>query len=281
MWQSLENRVRAEMSGSMKTAAKIVGLVVALSLCGCKTLGSLFASSDNPNVTYGEDADTNIAKGNDALDSKNYAEAQKYFDYVKSKYPYLEAAKTAELRLADTDFDRERYVEARDRYVSFGKIHPTHPRIDYAAFRAALSYYKEIPSDFFLLPASAEKEQVNVRSALTSMKDFLRTFPDSPHQAEAKTVLEDVKRRLATHEWYVAGFYAKRDKWPAVINRLNVIARDFPDVGFDEKVQFALYDAWMELKDEGKAKEALRALVKKSPDSSGGKKAARMLGPQG
>ena len=265
----------------MKTAAKISSLVVVLSLLGgCKSLG-VFSSDENPNVTYGDDADTNIAKGNDALESKNYAEAQKYFDYVKSKYPYLEAAKVAELRLADTDFDRDRFIEARDRYINFIKIHPTHPQIDYAAFCAALSYYKDIPSDFFILPPSAEKDQANLRSALTSMKDFIRTYPDSTHLAEATRVLDDVKKRLADHEWYVAGFYAKRDKWPAVINRLNIIARDFPGIGLDDKVHFALYDAWMELKDEAKAKEALRALVRINPESAGAKKAARMLGPQG
>ncbi len=257
-------------------------LVAAVALPGCKSLGVFgFSDNENPVVTYAEDAESNLAKGNEALESKNHAEAQKYFDYVKSKYPYLEAAKAAEIKLGDTDFDRDRFTEARDRYLSFIKAHPTHPKVDYAAFRAALTYYKDIPSDFFILPPSEEKDQANLRSALISMKDFVRTYPESEHQAEAKKVLDDVKHRLADHEWYVAGFYKKRDKWPAVINRLNVIARDYPDIGLDEKVYFALYDAWMELKNEEKAKDALRTLVKKAPDSDGAKKATALLGPNG
>lgn len=264
----------------MNPAVKILCLAAAVSLCGCKTLSGLFSSDENPNVSYGEDAESNLSKGNDAIDSKNFAEAQKYFDYVKSKYPYLEAAKLAELKLADTDFARDRHVEARDRYLTFIKLHPTHPQVDYAAFRAALSYYKDIPSDYFFLPPSTEKDQVNLRSALTAMKDFVRTYPASAHQDEAKAVLVDVKRRLADHELYVAGFYAKRDKWPAVINRLEIIARDFPDLGLDEKVYFGLYDAWMQLKDEGKAKDALRILVTKDPNTDAAKKAARLLEPR-
>ena len=77
---------------------KCLPLIVAaaLALTGCKSLGVFgFNDNDNPNVTYAEDAESNLAKGNEALDSKNHAEAQKYFDYVKSKYPYLEAAKVA------------------------------------------------------------------------------------------------------------------------------------------------------------------------------------------
>lgn len=264
----------------MRTAVKIFCLAAALGLTGCKSFGA-FASDDNPSVTYGDDAESNIKKGDEALESKNYVEAQKYFDYVKSKYPYLDSAKTAELRLADTDFERDRFLEARDRYQTFLKLHPTHPKNDYAAFRAALTFYKDIPSDFFLLPPSAEKDQGNLRSALTAMKDFVRSYPDSQHQEEAKKILGDVKRRLADHELYVAAFYAKRDKWPAVINRLNIVARDFPDIGLEAKVYLGLYDAWLKLKDEAHAKEALRSLVKAAPDTDAAKRAALLLGPAG
>jgi outer membrane protein assembly factor BamD len=272
----------------MKTVATLLCLTAALGLAGCKSL-NIFSSDDNPTVTYGDDAESNIKKGDEALDGKNYVEAQKYFDYVKSKYPYLESAKTAELRLADTDFERERYSEARDRYQTFVKLHPTHPRNDYASFRAAMTFYKDMPSDLFILPPSAEKDQANLRSGLVAMKDFARSYPDSSHQEEAKKVLDDMKRRLADHELYVAAFYAKRDKWPAVITRLNVIARDYPDIGLDEKVYMGLYDAWKKTCAVGAdcseanehAKDALRQLVQKSPNSDAGKKAALMLGPTG
>jgi outer membrane protein assembly factor BamD len=264
----------------MKTAVKMMSLIAVLVLGGCKSFG-VFASDDNPNVSYADDAESNLKKGDEALESKNYIEAQKYYDYVKSKYPYLEVAKTAELRLADTDFERDRFVESRDRYQTFIKLHPTHPKSDYAAFRAAMTYYKDIPSDFFLLPPSAEKDQANLRSAMVAMKDFIRTYPDSQFQGEATKVLDDVKHRLADHELYVAAFYAKRDKWPAVVNRLSIVARDFPDLGLDEKVYMGLYDAFTRMKDDEHAKEALRTLVQKAPNTSAAKKAAALLGPAG
>src|SRR5205814_2390586 len=113
--------------------------------------------------------------GDELLESKNYLEAQKYYDYVKSKFPYLEAATTAELRLADVDFEREKYIEARDRYQNFVKLHPTHAKVDYAAFRSALSHFKDMPSDFFLLPPAREKDQAEVRAAAVAMGDFVRS----------------------------------------------------------------------------------------------------------
>lgn len=217
-----------------------------LLLCACKGFGT-FLGGDVSEPNYADDAETNLKRGDEALDSKNYVEAQKYYDYVKSKFPYLEAATTAELRLGDVDFEREKYLEARDRYVNFAKLHPTHARLDYAAFRAALTHYKDMPSDFFLLPPSSEKDQGEVRAASGAMAEFLRSYPSSEYVPEAQKVLDEVRRRLAEHELYVAGFYKRREKWNAVVSRLNVVARDFGGLGYEEKVYFGLYDAYLEI----------------------------------
>lgn len=259
----------------MKLRAVI--LAASLSLSACASFGSFIGQGEEGNVTFAVDADENMRKGNQAMESKNYAEAASYFDFVKTKFPYLETAKTAELRLADADFERERFIEARDRYQNFGRLHPTHPKVDYAAFRAALTHYKEIPSDFFLLPPASEKDQVEVRNALSAMADFVRSHPGSEHVKEAKKVLDEVKLRLGEHELYVAEFYAKRDRWAAVVTRLNVITRDYGGIGLDEKAAFGLHEAHVKLKQPGKAKAALQHFVEKFPEAPGVKKAQQLI----
>ncbi len=245
----------------------------------CATTGGAETGEDG--VVYGADAESNLKKGDEALESKNFPEAQHYFEFVKTKYPFLDAAKTAELRLADVDFERDRFIEARDRYQTFIRLHPTHPKVDYAAFRGALSHYKDIPSDFFLLPPAEEKDQAEVQNALVSMQDFVRLYPDSTFVPEAKKIIDDVKHRLAEHELYVAGFYAKRERWPAVVNRLNVVAKKYSGVGFDERVAFELFDAYRALHDDAKAAETLRGFVEKNPDAPAAAKAKKLLGALG
>lgn len=251
-------------------------LLLIAALCSCKGFGT-FLGGEVGEPTYANDADSNLAKGDEALESKNYLEAQKYFDFVKSKFPYLEAATTAELRLADVDFEREKYIEARDRYSNFAKLHPTHPKIDYAAYRAAMTHYKDMPSDFFILPPSSEKDQNEVRAASVALADFIRTYPTSEHVPLAQKNLDEVRRRMAEHELYVAGFYKRREKWPAVVSRLSVVAKDFGGLGYEEKVYFGLYDAYRKMNEEEKAKEALQTLVAKYPDTDAAKKAQRVL----
>jgi len=244
---------------------------------GCSTLQSAFSSDPGP-LTYGADAAANLKFGNDALDSKNFIEAERYFEYVRVKYPFLDAANEAELRLADTEFEKEQYASARDKYQSFMKLHPTHGRVDYAAFRAALTHYKDIPSDLFILPPSFEKDQVEVTNALRAMNDFVKAFPNSKYTSEAKKIINDSRRRLAEHELYVADFYAAREKWPAVVSRLNGVVQDFQGLGLEERALLGLYDAYTQLKDDVRAKETLRAIIAKLPGTKAAERAQKLLG---
>ena len=250
--------------------------LVVLSLSACASFGT-FAGQEGGEVQFGSDADENMRKGDEAMNAKNYAEAASYFEFVKTKYPYLETAKLAELRLADADYERDRFIEARDKYQNFGRLHPNHAQVDYAAFRAALTHYKEIPSDFFLLPPASEKDQVEVRNAMSAMTEFIRNHPGSEFLPEAKKVLDEVKLRLAEHEMYVAEFYAHRDRWPAVVTRLSVVAKDYSGIGLDERVSFGLYDAYLKLNDPSNAKAALQRYVDNFPAEPAAKKAQKLI----
>lgn len=253
--------------------ALLFGIAV---LSGCASFGTFMGSSEGE-VSYAPEADENLKRGEAALATKNHVDAAKYFEYVKTKYPFAEASKTAELALADTDYDRERFIEARDRYQNFVRLHPTHPKVDYAAWRAAYTHVKDIPSDFFALPPSYEKDQVEVRSAVTALSDFIRFYPESQFVPEAKQALVDVRSRLAKHELYVADFYANRQRWPAVVGRLSVAAKNYSGTGYDSDVYLGLSNAYLKLNDVTRAREALETLVALAPDSRGAATAKGLL----
>jgi outer membrane protein assembly factor BamD len=257
----------------MKPLWVILGVVCSTS---CASFGTF--SGQEGEVQFAADADENMNKGNAAMEGKNFAEAASYFEFVRTKYPFLELAKTAELRLADADYERDRFIEARDRYQNFVRLHPTHPKLDYAAFRAALTHYKEIPSDFFLLPPASEKDQVEVRNALSAMTEFLRSHPGSEYAAGAKKVSDEVKLRLAEHELYVADFYSNpdRSRWPAVIARLEGVVKNYSGIGLDEQVAFSLYDAHLKMKEPQRARAALERYAAQFPAQPGAKRALRL-----
>src|SRR5687768_12283668 len=117
----------------------IQGVALCLCFLGCATF-----QNDTGEPDYAADAQTNFNRGNEAMESSNYLEAEKYFEFVRAKYPFLEAAREAELRIGDAQFEQEKFIEARDTYNNFVKLHPSFPRVDYAAYRAAYTYYRQI-----------------------------------------------------------------------------------------------------------------------------------------
>jgi outer membrane protein assembly factor BamD len=239
--------------------------------------GLFSGSGDFGEPDYASEASTNLKRGDEALESSQYQLAEKYYEYVKTKFPFLEAAKQAELRLGDVSFERQLWTEAADRYTAFIKLHPTHPKVDYAAFRAAMAHYQDMPGDWFLIPPSSEKDQTQVRAAYTSLNEFVKLYPDSQYAPEAKKDLAEVRKRLAEHEIYVADFYEKRDRWAAAVNRLETVASDYPGYD-DERVLFRLHDLYNRLKDPGKAKDALQRVIVRMPGTPAAERAKSMLG---
>lgn len=240
---------------------------------GCASLDRQAGEPD-----YAAQAEENLRLGDEALDNRDFLRAEKYYDFVRTKFPYLEASKDAELKLGDLEFEQERYPEARERYDSFIKLHPLHPKVDYAAYRSALTHFKDMPSEFFLLPPSEEKDQTEVQAALRAMNNFLRQYPDSQYVKEAKEQAEVAKQKLAEHELYVAGFYRKRERWPAVAQRLEGLLSKYSGTRYDEEAFFSLHEAYVKLKQPERAQETLRKLIKQMPGTPAADRAQRMLG---
>ncbi|RKH17448.1 outer membrane protein assembly factor BamD [Corallococcus praedator] len=252
----------------------VVLCVTVLLLSGCAALSQGPAGEPN----YAGQAAENLALGDAAMEDKDFLKAEKYYDHVRAKYPYLEAAREAELKLGDLDFAREMFPEAREKFDSFMKLHPTHPKVDYAAYRAALSYVEEFPSEFFALPPSYEKEQKPMYDALRAMNAFLRLYPESQYAKDAKVHADDARERLARHELYVASFYAKRERWKAVAQRLEGLLKDYPGTPLEEEALFDLHNAYVKLNEPQRAQDTLREVIKRLPGTPAAARAQKMLG---
>jgi outer membrane protein assembly factor BamD len=208
--------LRARTTGLLALAT---AFALGASAPGCANF-SLFGSGG---PSFASTAKANYDKGLVELKKKNWLDAIKLFQYVKTKYSFSKYATLAELGIADADLGRERYAEAIDGYRNFIKAHPSHERVTdgYAAFRVGETFHKEIPSEWFLVPPAYEKDQGPVRDALRELSAFLAEYPDSPYVAAAKKLEEDCVRRLADHELYVAEFYLKKKKPVAAAHRLE------------------------------------------------------------
>jgi outer membrane protein assembly factor BamD len=228
------------------------------------TVGCAGSDEESKPVTYSLTAKQNYEKGLAELKDENYPEAQKYFQFVKQKYPFSKFAVLAELALADTQFARGNYNEAIDSYKSFARLHPTHEKVEdgYVAFKIGESYVKDMPEDIWILPPSYEKDQSAVVDAQRELDDFLKKFPSSSYTDKARELRKEVLKRLVDHEVYVARFYLKRNHPKAAAMRLEGAIRRYPGSGREPELLFSLGETFMGMNDPQRAKETFERVIR-------------------
>ena len=251
--------------------------LVLLVLASCS--GSSVNLGFTRTVSYSRSAEKNYTKGVNELKDENFMEALKYFVFTKAKFPFSRFATLAELRIADTYYAQEKYVDSIDAYKQFQKFHPTHPQVldGYAAYRVCQAYVKQIPSDWFLIPPSHEKDQGATRDAILELNSFKRAHVGSKYMPKVKTLYRKCIRRMANHELYVARFYLDRDKPGATILRLESLLKKFPDAGVDPEVMLLLGQTYMKLDKKDLAVKTFRELIRKYPDDARSAKARLFL----
>ncbi len=180
-------------------------------MSGCSGKG---IDESDPASLY-KDAEDDI--GND-----RYASAVEKLKVVKNKFPYSNYAIDAQLKLADVYFMQDSFAEAAAAYEVFRDLHPKHPKVPYAMFRAAKSYYKDIPDPIY-------RDMTPAQKSLDSYNEFLRRFPTAPEAEEARKDLADTRKLLANKELYVGNFYYKRDFFDSAKPRFEKVIALYPE----------------------------------------------------
>jgi len=236
-------------------------------LLSCLLLPACATSDDGKPINFSLTAQQNYEKGLADLKDENYAEALRYFTYVKQKFPFSKYAALAELAAADTEFERGSYQEAIDAYKSFLRLHPKHEKVaeGYVSFRIAEAHVKQMPDDWFLIPPSYEKDQATVMDALHELNNLVDRFPNSTYLKKAREYRRTVLRRLIDHEVFVARFYLDRGHPKGAILRIKEALRRYPDSGRDAELLLTLGETQLEM---GQPATAKQTFLRVTPDNA-------------
>jgi outer membrane protein assembly factor BamD len=257
--------------GPMRPLNRIwpVAAAAALALAAC--------AKKAPAVKYESQAEQEYVAGITALDDRDFADAQKILERVRTKYPYSKFGAMAELRLADLKFEHGKYVEAADAFQTFVKIHPSSTLADYAAYRAAMSRWADVPTDFFLFPPTYERDLSQLTKAADGLSAFLEKYPNSRYAPDAREKLAKARGTIADRDWYAFDFYRKRAKWQGAAFRLERIMKEFPNSPREPEALWELADCYVKLSERYKAQKALQTLIVKYPGSKKRADAEKLL----
>ncbi|HET6410507.1 MAG TPA: outer membrane protein assembly factor BamD [Anaeromyxobacter sp.] len=248
-----------------------LALLAALAACHTRYTGVSGA------LKLGTTAEDNYERGMAELKDKNYPEATRFFEYVKTKYPFSNVSALSDLRISDIKFAQSRYVEAADGYEKFSKDHPSSDQVEYALYRAGLSHARAAPAEFLLFPPAWEKDQRETEKAVTVLRDFVAKYPTSTYLSDAKKTLAQAEEVLARREMYVGDFYYKREEWAGAAGRYKGLFENYPSTSLADPAQLKLAQAYVRMNAKFQARQTLQRFITQHPDSGERRQAEKLL----
>lgn len=260
-----------------RSRAASFALLVTLAAASSTQLGCATTEAVSPNaLRYAEDARKAYEKGLASFLDRDWDDARALFLEVKRKYAYSRYAQLAELRLADIDFEQEKYSAAITSYRAFAHDHRTSDSVPYARFRICKALYSQI-SDTILLPPQEERDQAATVDAYRELNSFLYDYPESKWRKDAHFMLVMVTGRLVRHELYVARYYIKRDNFDAAMRRILYALKNFEGSGLEPEALVLLAETYVKLKKPLEARAAIARVLDLYPGSPFTEPAKRFL----
>ncbi len=207
------------------------------------------------------DPETLYQQGLTRFNKKDYPEAVKQFEQLRSSFPDSPPyTQWAELKIGDCHFFRKEYVEAIAAYEEFKKIHPTHEEIPYVQFQIGMAYFNQM--------LTRDRDQTFTKNTLSSFEYLVSNYPPSLFTKKANEKIEICKKRLADHEFYVGNFYYKHGNCKAASLRFQNLLQNFPKMHEEDKTLLLLGKCYVELEQGEKAIDAFTKIITEYPQSS-------------
>jgi outer membrane protein assembly factor BamD len=200
-------------------------IILCLILCVSGTL--LLGGCAYIKKFFGEDeekaASELMADASSAFEKGRFEEAKEAYQKVKDRYPYSKYAITAELRMADSIYEKQDYDEAYDAYDEFERLHPKNPEIPYVIYQKGMCQFKQVKT--------LDREQAHTLKAKEEFERLIGRFPKDEYGQKARKNLRKCMIFMADYELYVANFYYKKGKYRAALARYTYLIEHFADMG--------------------------------------------------
>jgi outer membrane protein assembly factor BamD len=202
------------------------------------------------------------------LDARNYDLAIRALQALESRFPFGRYAEQAQLELIYAHygaFEPEAAIEAADRFI---RLHPQHPRVDYAYYMKGLATATS-NQDFLsrLTPTDSTKRDISyAQEAFAEFAQLVSRYPDSPYAPDAQARMIALRNILARHEIHVANYYFRRGAYLAAANRGRYVVENFQRTPAVADGLAVMAQGYLILGMDDLAQEAIDTLVLNFPD---------------
>lgn len=232
-------------------------------------IGLLLTACSTGKNTQPDSPERYFQEGEEFMEKGLYNEALTSWEKVRDSFFSPELTMLAELKIAETYYQSERFSEAASAYNDFLQQYPGTEKSGSVLYWLGMSYYQQI--------LDIDRDQTATKNALKVFRDLLRRHPDERDEAEISPMIKSCLDRLAAHEIYVGRFYLRSKSYPSAVKRLEAALQQFPDYAHRDEAYFYLLSAYLKLEKRTQAETIFNQLSNDYPSSEFISKAQKKL----
>ncbi len=204
----------------------------------------------------------------DAMDNNKFLQAVERLQQLESRYPFGRYAEQAQLELIYCYYRTLDYEAAAATAERFIRLHPDHPKLDYAYYMKGLASYsvdrglieRFIPTDF------SERDMGPARQSFDDFNRLINRFPNSRYVQDARQRMIYLRNLLAAYQLKVANYYMKRGAWVSVAKRAGHVVENFDKTPVMPEALALQAKAYMELGLNDLADKSVKVLAHNFPE---------------
>ncbi len=219
-------------------------------------------------IPFGE-VELLFKKANEMIRAGDFEDARQMLERVKAEDASQEYAPLAQIRIADTYYQEERYEEAEVEYESFLDRYPYNKYASYAQYKLGMTYFKRIKS--------VDISYSMAKKALEVFEKLLIQYPRNPYIEATERRIRSCKNVLAEYELYVGKFYFKKGSYKAAAQRFEGLLKNYPDSKPEAEALYYLGLSYKNLGEPDRAIDVLNTLIQKFPRIKLSKEAEELI----
>jgi len=204
----------------------------------------------------------------EAIARNNFRRGIQIFEAIQARYPFSDLSRQIQLELMYAYYKSGQREQAIDAADTFMRENPIHPRVDYALYIKALSFF-ESEAGFLerrFKKDVTERPPKDVDQAYSALRRLVERYPASQYAPDAQQRMVFLKNRLAAYENHVADYYLRRGAYVAALNRAKNALEEYNGADSNARSLELMAKAYDELGMADLAADARRVLALNFPD---------------
>jgi len=224
----------------------------------CLASSLFLAACGRPLPFPGLNSEEVYALGLQEMEEERWSQAAEAFDYVLVS-PIFTRAAEARLLLADAQYERGLYIEARGQYVRVIERWPA----DTVAVRAAFGVCRSLAS----LSPITQRDQAFTRQARLSCRQVAADFAGTLMGLEAERLADEMMLKLAEQDYDTGRHYLRRGLLDSALLYFETVASEYPDTEWAPWALYQMIETFSKIGYQRDAETTRNLLLDAYPDS--------------